>query len=302
MTAVARPPTPVRVFIVGCQRSGTSVIHTALARAGRLYTVQETHYFVHLFGGQDHWLFQEDALFQRKLRRRLAFMRARTYSELRHDLGELLGDAALRARLRPRLLGSSYVREFVRLMDAAARHYRTAGWLEKTPWHLPYVDLIQARYPDARFLHVVRNGEDVVASILDGELKHFEQRWFMGGLAYAVRLWNRAAQAHLEHADRPGHLVLRHEDFVADPAQALRRVLEFLDLPAGPVDLVEAGAPSADEIAAAPWKQYWVVEPVRPQARKFDTLLSPAMQQWAKDHLLDYGTLSNQLCARRNGG
>ncbi|MBL6749663.1 MAG: sulfotransferase [Nevskia sp.] len=292
-----------KVFVVGCQRSGTSVMQSAIARAAGLYTLRETHYFVHLLGGQDHWVFDDEALFRRKLRGRLALMRARTYSELRQDMSELLGDPALRLRLRPRLTGAGYVAEFQRLMNAAASHYGTAGWLEKTPWHLPYLDIIRSHIPDARFIHVARNGEDVVASIIDGEMRHFEQRWFLGGLGYAVRLWNRAMQTHLAYAGQPGHLVLRHEDFVADPVQTLRRVLQFLDLPADAVDLGTAAPPAAAELAAAPWKKHWLAGPVTAQRRKFETLMSPPMQQWVKTRLEDYERVSEVLaeCLARAG-
>jgi hypothetical protein len=287
-----------KVFIVGCQRSGTSVVQATIARVAKLYTVQETHFFVHLLGGQDQWIYNEEARYQRKWRSRLALMRGRTYSELRQDMSELLDDPSLKLRLRPRLTGVSYIPEFLRLLDAAARHYQTAGWLEKTPAHLPYIDLIQQHIPDAHFIHVVRSGEDVVASIIDGELKYFERRLFFGGVGYAVRQWNRAVETHLAHAGKPGHLIVRHEDFVADPVQTLRRTLQFIGLPSDSIDTSPASAPTEAEIAEAPWKKHWLSESVTSQQRKFETLFGPQMQTWLREHLTDYAKFSEALHKR----
>lgn len=284
--------------MVGCQRSGTTLLQSAIARAARLYTVEETHYFVHLLGGQDYWVYNESALFQKKWRSRLALMRARTHGELQLDLHELLDDPALRLRLRWRLTGSGYIKEFRRLMDAAARHYRMSGWLEKTPAHLPYVDIIQRHIPDALFIHVLRNGEDVVASIIDGELSKFEKRMFFGGIGYAVRQWNRAVEVHRAHAGKPGHLVVRYEHFVADPSGALHRILRFAGLPADSIDLRPEGAPDAAERDAAHWKAHWLAQPVAPPERKFETMFSPKVQRWLRNHLTDYEMACEELLRR----
>ncbi len=46
-------------------------------------------------------------------------------------------------------------------------------WIEKTPNHLLYLPEIAHHIPDACFVHVIRCGVDVLASIADANL-HFD--------------------------------------------------------------------------------------------------------------------------------
>ena len=67
-------------------------------------------------------------------------------------------------------------------------------WVEKTPNHLMYIDDIASYVPEARFVHVLRNGEDVVASIVDADLSQ-PTRAFRGGVKRWARRWNYATWA-----------------------------------------------------------------------------------------------------------
>ena len=104
------PPTFRRVFVVGCQRSGTTVIQSALARASGLFTLPETHYFLDLLGGIEEWVKGDEAAFQRKVRSRLRLARGRTHREMRRDLGFILDKPELGLRLGRHLRGAAYAR------------------------------------------------------------------------------------------------------------------------------------------------------------------------------------------------
>lgn len=71
-------------------------------------------------------------------------------------------------------------------------------WCEKTPRNLLYADKIQLMYPDAKFINVIRDGREVISSILERKFwpvaksTRFQETSFFGGeftVENAVRYW-----------------------------------------------------------------------------------------------------------------
>lgn len=101
--------------------------------------------------------------------------------------------------------------------------------LEKTPAHSRRVDLINQLYPTAKFIHVIRNPEEVVASLL--RVSEWSEAWAIRDARSAARVWRdsvRGALAGRAFGDR--YLELRYDEVVQDPSRALRHTLEFLDV------------------------------------------------------------------------
>jgi hypothetical protein len=79
-------------------------------------------------------------------------------------------------------------------------------------------------FPDARFVHLVRDGRDVALSVI-------RQWWGANDFMTAVRSWAEmvsTARRMLAMLPQERHLELRFEDLVADPGTQLRRVTDFL--------------------------------------------------------------------------
>ena len=86
--------------------------------------------------------------------------------------------------------------------------------------------LIQKALPEARFIHVIRDGRDVALSVLDRTVRDDVDA------AEVARRWRRKIER--AHEDRPKldhYLEVRYEDLVADPRPALERICEFIELP-----------------------------------------------------------------------
>ncbi len=291
----AAAPPPRRLFLVGCPRSGTTVLQAAIGRLPGIYTLPETRWFPLLLGGFDDWSHHRDERVRAKWRRRLAVVGQRTHRELREAMAYAMEGTP---RLRRRLRGSSYIGDFVRLMDQAALQQGCGIWLEKTPEHYAYIEVIAHYIPDARFIHVIRNCEDVVASAIDGQIRYAGQGVFAGDIPLWVERWNRAAETHLQYAGRDGHLVLRYEDFVAAPQAALERVGVFAGID-GPAVLAADTTPAVADLRAEPWKADSVNAPVRAARSKFEDMFGPQMQRWLRQHLRNYDSVSAELRLRQ---
>jgi len=122
------------------------------------------------------------------------------------------------------------LRAFYRLY---AEHRGKPRWGEKTPGYVTRMRTIAAELPEARFLHLIRDGRDVALS---------RRRRGMGEgkpIADAARLWRRRIEDARKQARRlrGRYLELRYEDLVADAEGALREACALIGLEFDPVML-----------------------------------------------------------------
>jgi hypothetical protein len=99
-----------------------------------------------------------------------------------------------------------------------------ARWAEKDPTYTLHLAFIEELFPSAVYVHLLRDGHDVVAS--------FRDRWGYKSAARAARTeWARYVEAARELQDRlPAErfLELRYEDLVTDPQTQGQRLFAFL--------------------------------------------------------------------------
>jgi protein-tyrosine sulfotransferase len=152
-------------------------------------------------------------------------------------------EAALRAMLAASRSQGAFI-------DAFASRYRGARerrrWAEKTPLNVRHIDWILERFPEARFIHVIRDGRDVVCSMR----QHPDRRWVDGAwvkvhrplsLDQYARRWVLDTEAGMAHRGDPRYLEVRYEDLVQDPAGVLEELLQRLGESFDPAMLVEPG-------------------------------------------------------------
>ena len=106
------------------------------------------------------------------------------------------------------------------LRSAAAEAGKTIV-IEKTPRHVRHLDSIRKLVPGARFVLLVRDGRDVVASIAARANGDFES---------GLQRWIRDNSIVLHERDSPDVLLMRYEDVVVDPPGQLRSLCDFLGI------------------------------------------------------------------------
>ncbi|MEQ8208712.1 MAG: sulfotransferase [Lacipirellulaceae bacterium] len=234
---------PVRVFVVGCPRSGTTLVQSRLSAHGGLSTFPETQLMPQLVGMQ-------------RLRAGLAKCRSPRESFADTVIGLLSKfgyGRSTKAAYQRRLLeigqhiDSPEFREWqfpatraigpridyaIRQFDAISRREGTLGWIEKSPTHLRYIDLIQKHVPDALFVHVIRDGRATVASIWEAVKKDYHAwRAAFPTIDSCVTTWNNDLNRTLQQEAHPHHLVLNYHEFCEQPDSYLETVWRWLGLP-----------------------------------------------------------------------
>ena len=255
-----------RIFLVGCGRSGTTLLQSLLASHPDITSFPESHFFPHL--RPLRWWARKIGLISPRAPARFeAFVAAVGWPR----------------RVRPRLpFVRSYVRAFVRLLDQIALEEGKVTWVEKTPHHLHYIGEIESDVPDAAFIHIVRSGADVVASFYaashDSSYKGFGSPM---SLDECIERWTGDLEITRRQLGKPNHFLVRYETLVSDPSSTLRRLCAFLGL-AFDERMLQSHRMAAQRVIL-PW-EHWkagALDPIRnANGTKLYDSLSPDQRQY----------------------
>lgn len=198
-------------FVVGVGRSGTTLLRLMLDAHPDLAVPPETAFIPQL--ARRRWSVPEA---------RDKFVRAlaahHNWPDFHLDQGEL------RSRLDavPTFTLGDGLRVFYQVY---ADKFGKPRWGDKTPSYADSMRLIQRHLPEARFIHLIRDGRDVALSVKD--------LWFgPNTFADAAAWWaSRIDLAREQATDVRYYLELRYEDLVTDSEGTLRKVCEFVELP-----------------------------------------------------------------------
>jgi hypothetical protein len=125
--------------------------------------------------------------------------------------------------------------EFIdELFGEYARMRDKPRWAEKTPRNVLYLDYLFLHFPDARFLHMIRDPRDTVCSLrthprhklVDGRLVEINT-WHP--LEDCITEWVASVSAGLNFRDDPRYTEMRYESLVSEPRTALVRLFDFLE-------------------------------------------------------------------------
>jgi hypothetical protein len=227
----AENATPLPVFVIGSPRSGTSILTWCLGRHSNLISTEESD-----------WLgdFAADVS-----ARHLIGTRRGEHSQLgslnvsRDALMAGMGEAIDRT-----LLAHAHARGLAQLRDVAqfgvdeadisfllmrTEHDRKRRWVDGTPEYSLHVMGLYKLFPQAKFIHIARDVEAVVASIL--RFHHVGGQALAADANEAYTHWYARANAcHRAESALGGDVVhrVRYAELIADPQSVLRGVLSFL--------------------------------------------------------------------------
>jgi hypothetical protein len=209
-------------FIVGSPRSGTTLLRFMLSTHSRLYVPDETGFLPFLRCDPGRLL---DVQETGEVLQRIGHLN-RFWKGLVADV------AAFHSALpQPRL---PY------LLDALYRQHclpqRMARWGDKTPLYIRYIPQLLAIFPQAQFIHIIRDGRDAA---LSARAKWGAANRYMD-IYYLLRSWQRSESAGQE-AQRTlpaaQYFALHYEALVTTPETLLRQICDYLGEPFEPAML-----------------------------------------------------------------
>lgn len=124
--------------------------------------------------------------------------------------------------------------DFLRItMECVAQQQGVERWADNTPAHLLYIPQIKAAFPDALFIHILRDGRDVATSWdrIGWPAEHGRFPWDRGhGLLVCAACWEWTVRKGRQMARGlgPNYLEVHYEDLVRRPRETLRTLGEFI--------------------------------------------------------------------------
>jgi len=205
---------PDPVFVIGAPRSGTTALGKAVGHHGRFYAGDETLFLVDLFGGG-----RAEAVYERWAGRP-------STSWLRRE--QVTRD------------------DFLAALGLGLNALFTAGsdglrWVDHTPGNALIIGTLAGLFPGAMFLHILRDGREVVQSMVNvprtlpgDRAEQMRQAEFLPDWTRDFRAACETWRSHVraaedfrrEYADRC--LVVRHRELEDNPAGTMAAVFEFL--------------------------------------------------------------------------
>ncbi len=195
-------------FLVGCVRSGTTLLRDLLRQHPRLESPEETHFFrwADPFGTDRYRRMYKNSDLMKRHRQMdgiedFDFNYMLNHAQSRRQMMEQYGAALLQARGNP-----------------------DGRWFDKTPQNVYGVLMISAAWPEARFVHIHRHPLNVVASLMEGAVMPVHS------LNGAINYWTEALGILQQFRQVAGDRLLEisYEALTAEPAAALSQLLAFL--------------------------------------------------------------------------
>ncbi|MDR6918656.1 septal ring factor EnvC (AmiA/AmiB activator) [Pseudomonas sp. 3296] len=176
--------------------------------------------------------------------------------------------------------------EFVKSFYAAIASAHGKSWLvEQTPWYGQRLDLVSKLFPDAKFIHMVRDGRDVALSFARTTWWHISPRLNLARWQREIKKIATDASSFL----KPDcYLEVKYEDLVANPESELRKVCTFLGIEFDPRMLDPAGFIDYDKLCKFDMAQVSSKAYSAWRERKDGAVFSENVAAWRKtDNLFD---------------
>jgi len=215
---VSHEPFP---FIVGVIRSGTTLLRLMLNAHPELAIPPESYFPLKL------------APLRRRYERPEGFATERFVLDLDSDprAEDFRRNWELDLDVVRRALASDPPIDYSDAVRALYRAYATSKgkcrYGDKTPYFVMRMPELVGLFPEARFIHLIRDGRDVACSLVERGL------WQAKDFTQAAHLWREWIEKGRSSGLRLGperYVEIHYEDLVRDPDGTLRRVCDFIEI------------------------------------------------------------------------
>lgn len=212
-------------FIIGCHRSGTSLMRELLRRHSRLFVpVEETTFLYKIFGNAR----RAQGVFGRRQVIELVSRLSVFTVEGQPILGFVRTTDLIEEMLSSHS-GFKGLKDFIdALFSAMARRHGKVRWGDKSPMHTIFLDRLIRLWPRAPIIHLIRDGRDVIASLQNKMRRGLEPRESVITTAFHWKYYISCVQRFRAAHPQSSILNVHYEDLTRDPEGELKKVCAHL--------------------------------------------------------------------------
>ncbi len=206
------------IFLMGCPRSGTTLLQSLLSAHPQIASFPESKFFQCLPPAEN------------SRRRKLGIIAHQLKPWLETYFKDDLKRPEMLRYLPNIPLKKLYTQQFFKILSILADEQGKDIVLEKTPQHIFYLNEIITYCPQSQIIHLIRQGEDVVASLYEATHR-YPQYWDgIWELDQCIDWWNRAVYISQQYADYPNHILVSYEQLLENPERVLKNICNFIKI------------------------------------------------------------------------
>ena len=224
------------ILIGGCGSSGTTLLRVLLNAHPKIHCGTELNLF-------NNKIFYDEAFsysrfdFKDLLSNRLVLFK---YSLLQYgyyfdDICKIAEDC------------NSFKTFVEQIIQSTLRKNKKSIWIEKSPSNCRYLKSFKDIFPDGKYIHVVRDGRDVVMSLV-------KRGWTPEN---AIRRWLYDTMCGVPLRGDKKYMEVKYEDLVTNPSVILRNLHQFLD-----VEIIDFDSLEVSNEFSGEYKKTWIFSPI----------------------------------------
>jgi hypothetical protein len=208
-------------FFVGCDRSGTTLVRSIFDSHSNLSIPGESYFIAGLN------------------RKRKSYETPQGFN-LRHFTADLfqhkyfcrwnLSEDQVTNALNTASI-TSYADAIRQLFSLYANLQGKTRYADKTPSYVQHMPLLAELFPEARFIHIIRDGRNVALSIQEIGIKEKCNRY--SNLGECILHWKERVELGRTFGHRLGfdrYIEIYYEDLLDNPKQVVQRICDFINL------------------------------------------------------------------------
>jgi len=206
------------IFIVGCERSGTTMLRLILHSHANIAIPPQTKFIKKVYKRR---LFFGNLS---KLNNRSKILK--WFSDNHNNKTKIIDLGLDSSDIQNEIIksGNSLGSILSTIFKLYSKQNNKIRWGDKHPYYIKYLDQLFKLFPDAQVIHIVRDGRDAVASLKS-------MPWWKNNSIYSMLNWQEAIISGRKAKFKYGSdqfIEIRYEDIIDDPEKNIEILCNFL--------------------------------------------------------------------------